>query len=98
MAVCNLFKELTKATGEFLLFSQYTDDLAHMSSSPGLWRAVPAHFLAMDLASPSDEELDPCCYPAQPADILRVISNLEGKPIEIGDLIVSNPYSRTVSC
>lgn len=96
MAVCNLFKELTKATGEFLLFSQYTDDLAHMSSSPGLWRAVPSHFLAMDLASPSEEDLDPCCYPAQPADILRVISNLEGKPIEIGDLIVSNPYSRTV--
>ena len=97
MAVCNLFKTLTKETGEFLLFSQYTDDLARMTTSPGLYRVVPSKFLALSLAYQEEETIDPCCYPAPPADILKVISNLEGTPIEIGDLIVKNKYSTTAS-
>lgn len=48
MAVCNLFKKLTKTTGNFLMFSQYTEDLIKGLSDPN-YKVIPSKFIAMDL-------------------------------------------------
>ena len=49
MAVCNLFKKLTKNTGTFLLFSQYNEDLTKMVTQPGSYRVAPSRFIALDV-------------------------------------------------
>ena len=48
MAVCNLFKKLDKNTGNFLMFSQYTEDLIKGLSEPD-YKVIPSKFVAMDI-------------------------------------------------
>jgi hypothetical protein len=49
MAVCNLFKELTSPTGNFLMFSQYVEDLTHNYVENDTWKVVPTRFVALDI-------------------------------------------------
>lgn len=48
MAVCNLFRQLTKDTGSFLLFSQYTEDLTRSYVQHDSYRVIPSKFVAID--------------------------------------------------
>lgn len=57
MAVCNLFKAFTKPTGNFLLFSQYAEDLSRMTADGSHYRVVPSKFVAMKLNwDPADKQ------------------------------------------
>jgi hypothetical protein len=49
MAVCNLFNELTNASGNFLMFSQYVEDLTRHDSESDNWKIVPTRFLCFDI-------------------------------------------------
>ena len=49
MAVCNLFKELTKPTGNFLVFSQYTDDMVRFAVEHDAYTIEPSSFAAFDI-------------------------------------------------
>lgn len=49
MAICNLFKELSKPTGEFLMFSQYAEDLTKNNAQGYKYRVVPSRFIAADI-------------------------------------------------
>ena len=46
---CNIFKPLSNDTGEFLMFSQYTDDLTKEDPAKGTYRVVPSRFAAVEL-------------------------------------------------
>ncbi len=48
MAVCNIFKKLTKETGTFLTFSQYMEDLTLWQTESKYHRIVPSKFIAID--------------------------------------------------
>ena len=48
MAVCNLFKPLTKTTGTFFTFSQYTDDLTRFASDHNSYVVEPSKFMVFD--------------------------------------------------
>lgn len=49
MAVCNLFKKLENNTGNFLLFSQYVEDLTLSSTQSDIYRVVPSKFITLNL-------------------------------------------------
>ena len=49
MNKCNIFKPLSSPTGEFLMFSQYTDDLTHEESGKSTYRVVPSKFVALNI-------------------------------------------------
>lgn len=49
MSVCNLFKKLSKETGNFLMFSQYTDDLTKYLVRHNDAKAIPSRFIAMNI-------------------------------------------------
>lgn len=49
MAICNLFRQLSKETGNFLLFSQYTDDLTKCFVQHDNYKIVPSKFVALEL-------------------------------------------------
>lgn len=49
MAVCNLFKKLSNNTGEFLLFSQYTEDLTRNNAQGYNYRVTPSKFIAAEI-------------------------------------------------
>jgi len=46
---CNIFKPISNETGEFLLFSQYTDDLTKEDPAKGSYRVTPSRFAALEL-------------------------------------------------
>ena len=46
---CNIFKPLSNDTGEFFMFSQYTDDLTKEDPAKGSYRVVPSRFAVLDL-------------------------------------------------
>lgn len=46
---CALLKPVDNATGTFLLFSQYTQDLTQQYSNPDSYRCVPSKYIAMNL-------------------------------------------------
>ena len=48
MAICNIFKKLTKETGEFLTFGQYMEDLTEWQTKSNYHRIVPSKFIAID--------------------------------------------------
>ena len=62
---CNIFKPLSNDAGEFLMFSQYADDLTREDPGKGSYRVVPSRFAALRLnldqflnhISESDKEL-----------------------------------------
>lgn len=49
MAVCNLFRKLSKPTGEFLMFSQYAEDLTRNNSQGYNYRVSPSRFIAANI-------------------------------------------------
>lgn len=49
MSKCNIFKPLASKTGEFLMFSQYTEDITKEQSMKSTYRVVPSKFVALDL-------------------------------------------------
>lgn len=48
MAICNIFKKLTKETGTFLTFGQYMDDLTEWQTKSKFHKIVPSKFIAID--------------------------------------------------
>ena len=54
MAICNIFKQLTKKTGTFLTFSQYMEDLTTQQTETKFHRVVPSKFIALDVQSIKD--------------------------------------------
>ena len=49
MAVCNLFKKLTKNTGNIFVFSQWAEDLTKNNAHGHGYRVVPSRFVAMNI-------------------------------------------------
>lgn len=49
MAVCNLFNELRNTTGNFLMFSQYVEDITHNYTEGDNWKVIPTKFVALDI-------------------------------------------------
>lgn len=49
MAVCNLFNDLTSPSGNFLMFSQYVEDVTHNYTEGDNWKVVPTGFVALDI-------------------------------------------------
>lgn len=48
MAICNVFKELTKNNGTFFTFSQYAEDLTINQSNPS-YKVIPSRFICWDV-------------------------------------------------
>ena len=48
--VCNIFKSINNPSGNFLLFSQYTNDLAKSAVDPG-YKVRPSRFFCLNLDS-----------------------------------------------
>ena len=49
MAVCNLFSELTSDSGNFLMFSQYVEDLTRNYAQGDTYKVVPSKFIALNI-------------------------------------------------
>ena len=49
MAVCNLFSDLNNASGNFMMFSQYVEDITRNYSDGDNWKIVPTQFVALDV-------------------------------------------------
>lgn len=49
MAVCNIFNKLNKLTGNFLTFSQYSEDLTKGATQYEAYRVVPSKFIVMNI-------------------------------------------------
>ena len=49
MAVCNLFNPLSSASGNFMLFSQYVEDVTHNYAEGDNWKVVPTGFVALNV-------------------------------------------------
>lgn len=48
MAICNIFKKLTKETGTFLTFGQYVNDLTEWQVKSNYYKVTPSQFVAID--------------------------------------------------
>lgn len=49
MAVCNLFSDLTSDSGNFLMFSQYTEDITKGFIEGDNYKVVPSKFIALNI-------------------------------------------------
>jgi hypothetical protein len=49
MAICNIFKEISKSTGTFLTFSQYAEDVTKQHSTGNNYRVVPSKFYTCNI-------------------------------------------------
>ena len=49
MAVCNIFSSLSNPTGNFLMFSNYVDDMNRYRVQDSLYRVTASKFLAVDV-------------------------------------------------
>lgn len=49
MAVCNLFNKLENNSGNFLMFSQYVEDLTRHNTNGDDWKIVPSKFIALNI-------------------------------------------------
>lgn len=49
MAVCNLFNELSSPSGNFIMFSQYVEDITHNFTDGDNYKVVPTGFVALDI-------------------------------------------------
>lgn len=49
MAVCNLFNDLTNVSGNFMLFSQYVEDITHNYADGDNFKVVPSKFVALNI-------------------------------------------------
>ena len=67
MAVCNLFNRLNNASGNFMMFSQYVEDITHDYVEGDNCKVVPTKFVALNIdyskinrneVTPNDEDLN----------------------------------------
>lgn len=67
MAVCNLFNRFANASGNFMMFSQYVEDITRNYTESDNYKVVPTQFVALDIdydnidrskVTPNDEELN----------------------------------------
>ena len=81
MAVCNIFTELNKPTGNFLMFSNYTEDICKYSVFDSNYRVVPSKFYALDVD-----------FPKKLSELQQEISELqqEIEELEERSIILSN--------
>lgn len=49
MAMCNLFRQLSKDTGNFLMFDQYSDDLTRCFVQHDSYDIIPSKFITLDI-------------------------------------------------
>ena len=49
MSVCNIFNSLNSSTGNFMLFSQYVEDITHNYPEGDNWKIIPTQFVALDI-------------------------------------------------
>lgn len=49
MAVCNLFDNLRSTSGNFMLFSQYVEDITHNYTEGDNWKVIPTKFVALNI-------------------------------------------------
>lgn len=49
MAVCNLFNALSNPSGNFMLFSQYVEDITCNYTDGDSWKVVPTQFVALNI-------------------------------------------------
>lgn len=49
MAICNLFNELINPSGNFMLFSQYVEDIMHNFTEGDNYKVIPSKFVAMNI-------------------------------------------------
>lgn len=49
MSVCNIFNSLNSNTGNFMLFSQYVEDITHNYPEGDNWKIIPTQFVALDI-------------------------------------------------
>lgn len=49
MSVCNLFNNMTNASGNFMMFSQYVEDITRNYSEGETYKIVPTRFVALDI-------------------------------------------------
>ena len=49
MAISNLFNNLNKPSGNFLMFSQYVEDITRNYTEGENWRVVPSRFVVLDI-------------------------------------------------
>ena len=50
MAICNLFNEFTNYSGNFLMFSQYVEDITqNFTKNDSNYRVIPSRFVALDI-------------------------------------------------
>ena len=49
MAICNLFNTLDKHTGNFMMFSQYVEDITRNYTESDNWKVVPSRFIALNI-------------------------------------------------
>lgn len=49
MAICNLFNRLTSVSGNFMMFSQYVEDITNTYVENDNYKVVPTKFIALDI-------------------------------------------------
>lgn len=49
MAVCNLFNRFDNASGNFMMFSQYVEDITKNYVESDNWKVVPTQFVVLDI-------------------------------------------------
>ena len=49
MAVCNLFNRFDNASGNFMMFSQYVEDITKNYTESDNWKVVPTQFVVLDI-------------------------------------------------
>lgn len=49
MAVCNLFNTLSNLSGNFIMFSQYVEDITRNFTDGDNWKIVPTKFVALNI-------------------------------------------------
>lgn len=61
MAVCNLFSELQDSSGNFLMFSQYVEDLTKNGAEGDNYKVIPSKFVAfnIDYSKINFDRIDP---------------------------------------
>jgi hypothetical protein len=53
MGKCNLFAPISQSTGNFLLFSQYAEDMTKSANSEDYYRVVPSKYILLNLNAQS---------------------------------------------
>ena len=83
---CNIFKPISNDTGEFLMFSQYTDDLTKEDPAKGSYRVVPSRFAALRLTLGNAT-----------TGFIKFINDNEGNPIDQSDPDVDTQINKYIS-